>query len=404
MAAMSSGSLPILRRVRTASLVLALPMLALGLAACDSSSDPLAPDDNGHADSERVEILTRGPASALLAVWIDGEGWQDADGNAITELPNPIDREGQDGLQPLRVNGPNASLTVRFFGRDGEAFEMGTVSRDPVTRSRECTEYSARYRPTDTETSIFAWPNIQHPDETNGGPFQFARLATGGLVGIFHCDHVHFYPEQAGSVQVQFRLWHVDHSDLDTDPITVVVEEGDPRFELQTRGDASEVLGYWTEGRGWRDADGNAIERIEAPRDVEGQGLQPLTAFGPNASLTLRYFDAAGRQVDFGTAERQADGPRDRRCTPLSARFRPVDTETTVTPWPTQPHPDGQFGDPLFAELSGGDLVAIFHCDHIHIYPEAEGTVELIMQAWDGEAGAPLDESAPIEFVVTGGE
>jgi len=204
-----------------------LPILALAVTACDSSSDPLAPDDNDHADGERVELLTRGPASVLLAVWIDGEGWQDADGNAITELPNPIDREGENGLQPLRAGGANASLTVRFFGRDGEVIEMGTVSRDPETRSRECTAYNARYRPTDTSTPVLAWPNIQHPDEVDTGPFQFARRATGQLVGIFHCDHIHFYPEQAGSVPVQFRLWHVDHSDMDTDPITVVVEEGE---------------------------------------------------------------------------------------------------------------------------------------------------------------------------------
>ncbi len=381
-----------------------LPILALAVTACDSSSDPLAPDDNDHADGERVELLTRGPASVLLAVWIDGEGWQDADGNAITELPNPIDREGENGLQPLRAGGANASLTVRFFGRDGEVIEMGTVSRDPETRSRECTAYNARYRPTDTSTPVLAWPNIQHPDEVDTGPFQFARRATGQLGGIFHCDHIHFYPEQAGSVPVQFRLWHVDHSDMDTDPITVVVEEGEPRFELQTRGDASALLGFWTESQGWRDVTGAALERIEAPRDVEGQGLQPLTAFGANASLTLRYFDATGRQVDFGTAERQAEAPRDRLCTPVSGRFRPVDPATTVTPWPNVPHPDGQFGDALYAERTNGDLLPIFHCDHIHIYPEAEGSVGLIMQAWDAESGAAVAESTPIEFVVTGGE
>jgi len=75
-----------------------------------------------------------------------------------------------------------------------------------------------------------------------------------------------------------------------------------------------------------------------------------------------------------------------------------------VTPWPNVPHPDGQFGDALYAERTNGDLLPIFHCDHIHIYPEAEGSVGLIMQAWDAESGAAVAESTPIEFVVTGGE
>jgi hypothetical protein len=389
-------------------LVLAMPLLLITAVACDSDS-PVDPGngngDNGHLDdAARVEISTRGPASTLIAVWTDGEGWADADGSSISELPNPVDVEGGNGLQPLQAGGTRASLTVTFFERDGSEIEMETLSRDDDTGARECTPYNARYYPLDDGTDVIAWPNMRHPDDPDG-PFQFAERADGEVVAIFHCDHIHIYPEREGSADIEFRLWHVDHSDMETDPITVVVGEGEEpepaaRFELQTRGAAQAMLAVWTEGQGWTDGDGNAIDRIEAPRDVEGEGLMPFTEFGSNASLTLRYFTADGEEVDFGTAERQSEAPRDRQCTPLSGRFAPVDAETDVTPWPNVAHPEGAYGDPLWAERTNEDLVAIFHCDHIHIYPEAAGEVELVMQAWDADTDSPMAESDPITFVV----
>ncbi len=374
--------------------------LALGLvvAACDSSTtDPI--DENGeHQDAARVEVHTRGAASALLAVWTDGEGWADGDGNAINELPNPLDVEGE-GLLPLRARGTNASLTVRFFNADGSEVDMGTVSRDDVTRERQCTEYSARYYPTVDETDVISWPNMRHPDSEDG-PFQFARRGNGDLVGIFHCDHIHFYPDEQGTVDVEFTLWHIDHADMVTDPLTVRVEEGvEPaRFELETRGVARALLGSWNAWDGWTDEDGNSITAIETPRDVEGEGLQPLTAGGSNASLTVRYFAEGGEEVAFQTVSRQEEDPRERVCSDLSGRYTVAGDETDVIAWPNQAHPDGAFGDDQFAPRSDGTLVGIFHCDHIHIYPESEGEVDLILQAWDGTEAAA--ESGPITFVV----
>ncbi len=206
-----------------------------------------------HADAARVEVHTRGAAQALLAVWIDGEGWEDADGNSIQELPDPVDVEGE-GLLPLRAGDRNASLTVRFFQADGSEVEMGTISRDDVTRARQCTEYEARYYPLDDNTNVLAWPNIRHPDGPTG-PFQFARRANNDLVGIYHCDHIHLYGEAEGTVDIEFRLWLIDHSDMLTDPLRVRVEAGarapEPaRIGVQTRGASQAMLGVWTEGQG----------------------------------------------------------------------------------------------------------------------------------------------------------
>ena len=208
---------PFLRRGRG----LILPLAALvALAGCDSSTDL---DDDDHHDLGRVEIQTRGAASQVIAVWTGSAGWTDEQGNAIAELPNPRDVEGA-GLLPLRVGESNASLTVRIFGANNQEIQIGTLDRGPEpVRARTCTEDEARYAPTQQTTNVIAWPNMRHPDAPDG-PFHFATRGDGSVVGIFHCDHVHFYAENAGTVDVRFLLWHGDHSDGATDPIRVRVE------------------------------------------------------------------------------------------------------------------------------------------------------------------------------------
>jgi len=384
---------------RTAAF-LAVPALMLGLAACDSDPTGIDDDDDDHVEAARVELHTRGAAGALLAVWTDGEGWADGNGNAITELPNSVDVEGE-GLRPLRAGGRNASLTVRFFEPDGSEVEMATLSRDDVTRARQCTEYETRYYPLDDNTNVLAWPNIRHPDDPTG-PFQFARRANNDLVGIYHCDHIHLYGEAEGTVDIEFRLWHIDHSDMETDPIRVRVEAGDAppapaRIEVETRGAARAMLGVWTEGQGWTDGDGNSIAQIDAPLDVEGEGLLPMVAGGRNASLTVRYFLEGGEQADIRTLSRD-DVTRERQCTDLQARYAVVGNGTDVIGWPPIRHPDAANGETQFARLADDRLVGIFHCDHIHFYPEAAGEVEVRFTI--GSQDTTAAQSDPITIVV----
>ncbi len=179
---------------------------------------------NGHEAAGAIEIETRGEAGALLARWTP-DGWEDADGDSITELPTPVDVEGE-GLQPFTAFGARASLTVRFIDPDGNEIEMSTVSRDEDSRERECSVFSARYYPTDDNTSVLAWPNVAHPDGPNGTA-QFVELSDGSFAGIYHCDHIHIYPKEEGTVDVEFVLWHIDHSDDVSDPLTIRVEAGE---------------------------------------------------------------------------------------------------------------------------------------------------------------------------------
>lgn len=194
-------------------------------AGCGSDIDE-DNEANGHEDAGAIEIETRGAASELVARWDPESGWTDGEGGAIDELPPLVDGESGD-LLPLREQGDRASLTVRFFSRGGELLEMDTLERDDETGERECTEFSARYFPLDDETDVIAWPNVSHPEnDSRRAPHQFVER-NGDLTGIYHCDHVHIYPERVGTVEVEFVLWHIDHSDDVSEPITLRVESPD---------------------------------------------------------------------------------------------------------------------------------------------------------------------------------
>jgi hypothetical protein len=111
-----------MHRFARAGLLLGLP--AIVLVACDSSpSEP----GNGHVDTGRVEIEIRGASPpVLLAEWIDGEGWNDGEGNPLSELPASV-RDEDGSIHPLVAGGPNTSLDVRFYWPDGTLQEMSTL-------------------------------------------------------------------------------------------------------------------------------------------------------------------------------------------------------------------------------------------------------------------------------------
>ena len=398
-------------------LALAVPGLVLGVAAC--SDDPTDPgDDNGHIDDAGAfEIETRGDANALVARWTPADGWTDGDGNAIDRLEAPLDVGGQ--LEPLQAGGANASLTVRVFDGEGNEIDMETVSRDDDTGERTCSAWSVRWRPqggmtgpqADEASRVFAFPNLDHPDGQIQHPQddagQFAYKHTGEIVGLFHCDHIHFYPEQEGEVDIEFLLWHGDHQDDFTDPITVPVEapEEPARLELETRGDQNATIGVWEDGAGWTDAEGNAIDELAEPIDA-GTHLAPLEAGGANASLTVRYFPYGGdEEANFETLSRD-DDTGERFCSYTQGRFAVTDGSDALG-WPPASHPDDPDSEEQFVEDADGNTQGIFHCDHIHFYPveAGEADVEITAIAGDRNAGHfDLHVSDPITVPVHDGD
>ena len=223
------STFPSSRSVGASAMGLALvTAVVIALAGCGEG--PEANDNNdeiSHGLLSGIELETRGTPETVVATWDTEDGWHNEDGDSIDELPDSVQVDSGD-IFPLEEGGQNASLTVRYIDSDGDEFDMDTVSRDDDTGERECTEYSTRYFPTedDSETDVIAWPNITHPDnDDRRAPAQFAETTDGDIVGLFHCDHIHIYPEEAGTVDIEFLLWHIDHSDDASDPLTVRVDE-----------------------------------------------------------------------------------------------------------------------------------------------------------------------------------
>jgi len=184
---MTSWKMP----TRFAALLL-LPIL-LFVSACDRHDH-----DDDHLGLTRVLVLDRSDNNNQLAQWTRTGGWDVASLPALT-----IGGEPTFG---------RSSLTIQIFEGD-EQIEMATVENPGGGQPRVCTEYSARYWVTQTNDVLY--------DPGNTG-----LVDVGGQTrNTFHCDHLHVYPRTAGTAQIEFVLWHVDHEDGRTDPISITVQQ-----------------------------------------------------------------------------------------------------------------------------------------------------------------------------------
>lgn len=174
-------------------------LIALGLAAllilpaCSSNRI----DD--HPELDRVIIETRGTAAPqTIAEWNRGAGWN------VNALPTLT-------IGDASNNFGRASWTVRMW-EGGEELEMTTVSNPGGDQPRVCSEESARYSVTQSNNVLY------NPGETG------LVTVAGEVRNTFHCDHIHVYPASAGTAQLDFVLWHADHADGRTQPISITVQ------------------------------------------------------------------------------------------------------------------------------------------------------------------------------------
>lgn len=177
------------------SLLLLALLLVVG-SGCDTVLGSEDDDDHDHDDHgamARVQLETRDGTGTVIAVWDDEDGW---DTDALTVALS------DDGNHPV--------WTVRMFEEDGDEVVL-----------EEDGEFEARYA-----VDSAAPQNVIYFDGSGELRFEGAAATLYGDEGeLFHGDHVHVYPQQAGTTQVRFLLWHDNHSDESTDLIDLTVQE-----------------------------------------------------------------------------------------------------------------------------------------------------------------------------------
>ena len=158
------------RIIRWIATVAALGAL-VALPACDR-------DDDDHEDLAILEVRDRTQGGQpVVATWTLGTGW-------TGELP------------VLVMEGENPRLSLGFTATTGDG-DVLTLEEDG--------EFFIQY-----------W---------------LAQGAPGGVIqmdrdDLFHGDHVHVYPVEPGTTDIRFELWHFDHVEQATAPISVTVAEG----------------------------------------------------------------------------------------------------------------------------------------------------------------------------------
>ncbi len=158
------------------SLFLLIPAMIF-IPACDRDDH-----DHGHEDMERVNIIDRTQtARPVIATWTRANGWNK---NVLYELSVSAEE-----------NRTRVSLGVEVFNDHNEKIEL----------CRDC-DYKIRY-----------WT-------AQGAPQGIIDLSYDEDL-LFHGDHVHIYGLALGETQIEFLLWHGDHADAATTPVTFRVVE-----------------------------------------------------------------------------------------------------------------------------------------------------------------------------------
>ncbi|MDD9937432.1 MAG: hypothetical protein OXT09_27725 [Myxococcales bacterium] len=138
-------------------------------------------------------------------------------------------------------------------------------------------------------------------------------------------------------------------------------------------------IATWTLQQGWIDASGEPLDALPAVVVSPTGSLEPLHAGGPPASLSVRMRGSDNLDIEPLDPESATGG---NPCGEFSARYFPLDDATSVIAWPNVPAPDADDGPAIFAERADGEVVQLFHCDRLDIYPEQAGSAHLELLLW----------------------
>ena len=161
--------------------------------------------------------------------------------------------------------------------------------------------------------------------------------------------------------------------------------------------DSGTVLAVWQIDEGWRDPAGQPLNELPpAVRSSSGRTLEPLRAGGPAALLKINFISEDDLDIaPLLSEEMDSENP----CGEFSARYFPLNDSTSVIAWPNIAHPDQVSGSDLYAKRADGDLVQIFNCNQLEIYPEQAGTAQLEIILWHVNHADQASDALAVEVL-----
>lgn len=140
-------------------------------------------------------------------------------------------------------------------------------------------------------------------------------------------------------------------------------------LQIESTGDASEVLAIWDEEHGWEDGDEQALTSLTVPGDE-------------STTWSVRFYDADGDPLDQAPlSEDESTGYRE--CDTYSMRYYPAEgqEDTTAIYWGLITHPDHGDAPAQFVDVDG-DAEPVFGCDQVTLWPNEGGEVDLEFVLW----------------------
>ena len=160
---------------------------------------------------------------------------------------------------------------------------------------------------------------------------------------------------------------------------------------LDDNGERGELIAIYSDDLGWTDADNEPIDALANPVLHENGERGPLQEGGEPARLRPVFYDNQGEVDSFVdeviALDTEEPGVQEQYiCSEYTSRFATENDPDQFAKigFPNEVHPAAQ-NDPQnnqFAQLSTGEWVLTQGCDHVNIYPEEAGDLNLRFLLW----------------------
>ena len=138
------------------------------------------------------------------------------------------------------------------------------------------------------------------------------------------------------------------------------------------------ILAYWDINSGWYNAEDEEVTSLN--EIVLGDEDTPFEAGGDPIVLNIRMSNEDG-EVDIAPL---SANETEAECDQYSVRYYPGvnHDDTDNIAWPNEVSPDNPDGPERYATRTDDQLVPLYFCDQVRIYPERPGRLNIEFVLW----------------------